>query len=295
MENQGLALAEAADALSDEERIAAFEERVRLRAEEAAKKALLRAKAKEQNDRERKRRIEARWASLRANATVLPEPDSSPALTEAQQREQRARRWLHYSVGVPRQICNSDRARWERDCERFPDLAPFNAAIDNWDGQPLGLFLDGSVGLGKSRMVVAKLREIARDRDSSIVTSRNTVTRNPNKIAWFTVPDLARQLSGYWRKPEESQPRRGGLPLEAFVEKAVRSYDLVVFDDLGAEPESHAFMRVNVMGWIRYRIEDRRPLIVTSNGITSYINDERIARRVDEEGVCIDFDNQQEW
>ncbi len=155
--------------------------------------------------------------------------------------EQRDRESLINSHFVPNEILEATFKTIERDGERMDAiLAVMNFCNNCEPGKnDIGLYLHGSFGVGKSRIMAAAARKLAERHIASLM---------------IYVPDFFREVK------ESIGENSVGKKIEA-----LKTVPVLILDDIGAEMMS-AWARDEVLGAIlQYRVSEKLPTLFTSN------------------------------
>lgn len=117
--------------------------------------------------------------------------------------------------------------------------------IKAWQPDPYiyTLIISGVLGLGKSHLAAAKVREFI-------------MSRRFSKVSWFDATDIYADYAAAYRENSETNPADIRLLLE--------EPELLVIDDLGRKKESEASVEF-WNGLICFRYREAKPLIITTN------------------------------
>ena len=185
------------------------------------------------------------------------------------EREQLRRQWLE-KCAVPAAYHCCTRDAWQPTWKGRPAL--WDPRLDTWRGDPWCLSLRGRPGLGKTHLAVALMQEWVRcdERRGSLGAT--------NRVRFVSVPRAVRELQDWFRRGPHA-PSYFGRPLPEFYGWVARSWDLVVFDDLGGQPDRDNWLTV-VSGWIYDRHAEGLPTIITLNPGDVQGLEDRAARRI---------------
>ena len=197
---------------------------------------------------------------------VTPTPPAEP-------RDARRLRLLQ-SFGVPQAYLHASRKSWEPNWHGEP--SPWPEAVDGWDASPWCLTLVGEPGVGKTHVAVSVLQEFVRRRWHRL--ERGRLTGDPKRVAFVSVPIACQEIrDAYTAKDHKAAAR---------YSRIAKSWELVLYDDVGAQPERENWRAV-VSGWIYERHLRQLPTIITANPGEFSGLDERTARRV-LDGLVVD-------
>lgn len=220
---------------------------------------------KEANDRQF-RRLEGFQAGD-PKMVARNQPRKSTAAEKEAWKDKNRRNWL-LGCDVPPAYLHCSKKSWDGQRSRWV------TEIDSWNGSPWCLTLKGSPGTGKTHLAVALLAEWAR---------RNGI---PRRTRFISVPTAIRDIREAYAA-DDGRTVWSKRPAD-FYRWVATTWDLVVFDDVGAQPVDRDNWTREVSGWLYDRHATQLPTVVTLNPEDQKGLEDRAARRIGD-GVVIDM------
>lgn len=225
-------------------------------------------------------RLERKLASSRAwregrVAAIRELQPPAPVLTD----DERRRAWLD-RCRVPPAYHGCTRETWRSTWRGRP--SPWPEKASTWAGEPWSLTLKGRPGIGKSHVAAAVLVEWARNRRGKLRLGKEGV---PARVRWVSVPRACREIQASY---DDQEARIYGRRPAEFYSWVAETWDLVVFDDVGAQRDTEAWLTI-VSGWLYDRHGAQLPTILTLNPGDYRGLEDRAARRV-ADGIVIDME-----
>jgi primosomal protein DnaI len=157
-----------------------------------------------------------------------------------QEQEKTAHRVFFVQLDASHQMLGAEMSQLLED----PSDASYMRAvkdIPSWIQKPhQGWYFYGSLGSGKSHLAMAILNHFA---------------KQAQKVAFVSIPDLARQFFSTYHQDEFSEAQLS----------RIKKVPVLVLDDMGAETYSSYFRDEVLFGILNYRMEHRLLTLFTSN------------------------------
>lgn len=221
-------------------------------------------------------REKARQARERPDSGALSRAWASrdPSRIRAQQplppQEIERRRVYFLEIrGVPEAYLHCSKASWETRWKGAP--TPWDHRFDAWSGDPWSITLRGRPGVGKTHISVAIFERLGQR------------TKRP---LFISVPAAIRDIRDAYQANDGRT--KWGKPPADFYKWAARTFGLILFDDVGAQPDRENWL-AEVSGWIYDRHAAQLPTIVTLNPGDYRGLEDRAARRLND-GLVINLD-----
>lgn len=191
------------------------------------------------------------------------------------EKRQNAQNWLR-KCAVPAAYLHCSKDSWRPRWRGHP--TPFPAEAEQWDGKPWCLTLVGAPGGGKTHVAVSVSILIAR-----AAMLAGIYDGQPPSFKFVSVPSVVRDIRDDDMASDYDKKR-----LRSAVRGWMKSFDLIILDDVGAQPDKDNWME-EVSAWVYERHARLLPTIITLNPEDQRGLEDRGARRVND-GLVVYFE-----